>query len=173
MNFSIKATIRAWFAPNYRLSCPATRWRKIVAELERRGERIHEAGAFLLGVERAGHKEVHDVIYYDDLDQNAYSSGVCILHGDAFSKLWAHCRKVGLTVVADVHTHEGAGFQSEADRTNPMIARQGHIAIIIPDFARWPIRQRRLGIYEYHGQHAWTGHSPPQTDTFFYTGFWG
>lgn len=173
MNYLIKPHIRAWLAPDHKLSCPSAQWKKIVAELERRGENLHEAGAFLLGIERTGRKEVRDVIFYDDLDRNAYSSGVCILHGDAFSKLWARCRQTGLTVIADVHTHNGAGFQSEADRTNPMVAREGHIAIILPDFARWPIRKNRLGIYEYHGQHTWTDRSPSQADKFFYTGFWG
>jgi proteasome lid subunit RPN8/RPN11 len=173
MSFSIRATIRAWSAPNHRLSCPSAQWQNIVAELERRGRYEHEAGVFLLGVERSGRKEVRDVVFYDDLDHNAYSSGVCILHGDAFSKLWARCRELGLTVVADVHTHGGAGFQSEADRTNPMVARPGHIALIVPDFARWPIRQNRFGIYEYRGQHAWTDCSPSRAKNFFYTGYWG
>ncbi|MEM4988019.1 Mov34/MPN/PAD-1 family protein [Collimonas sp. H4R21] len=172
MNFSIKATIRAWSAPEHKLACRKQLWRKIVAELERRGKRRHEAGTFLLGIERNGRKEVQSAVYYDDLDPSAYDSGVCILHGDAFAKLWSHCREKGLTVVADVHTHPGAGFQSDSDRTNPMVARQGHIAIILPNFARWPIRQGNLGIYEYCGQHEWLERSPAHAPNFFYTGFW-
>ena len=144
-----------------------------MAELERRGGYRHEAGVFLLGIERSGRKEVQKAVFYDELDRNAYSSGVCILGGDAFSKLWTHCREAGLTVVADVHTHPGAGFQSDVDRVNPMVARAGHIAIIVPDFARWPIRQSHLGIYDYRGQHEWTDHSSTRADNFFYTGFWG
>jgi hypothetical protein len=30
-----------------------------------------------------------------------------------------------------------------------MVARSGHIAIIVPDFATWPIAAERLGICEY------------------------
>lgn len=172
MTFSIKATIRAFWAPEHRLSCPPTKWANIVAELDRRGQHQHEAGAFLLGVERNGRKEVKEVVFYDDLDNDAYASGVCILHGDAFSKLWAHCREIGLTVVADVHTHPGVGFQSDADRTNPMVAHAGHIALIVPDFARWPVRQDRFGVYEYRGQHEWVDHSSAHASTFFYTGIW-
>lgn len=172
MNFSIKATIRAWSAPEHRLTCPKEFWRQIVAELERRGRRKHEAGAFLLGVERDGRREVRSVIFYDDLEAQAYSTGVCVLHGDAFAALWAQCRAQSLTVVADVHTHGGVGFQSEADRTNPMVARAGHIAIILPNFARWPIREDQMGLYEYRGQHEWLNRSPSFTHRFFYTGFW-
>lgn len=172
MSFSIKATIRAWSAPEHRLTCPKEFWRQTVADLERRGRWRHEAGAFLLGVERNGKREVQSAIFYDDLEAQAYSTGVCVLHGDAFAVLWAHCRAQSLTVVADVHTHGGAGFQSEADRTNPMVARAGHIAIILPNFARWPIREDQMGIYEYRGQHEWLNRSPSLAPRFFYTGFW-
>lgn len=172
MNFSIKAIIRAWWASEHRLNCPSGYWRQIVAELDRRGRRKHEAGAFLLGIERDGRREVRAAVFYDDLDPQAYATGVCVLHGDAFAKLWALCREKCLTVVADVHTHPGPGFQSRSDKVNPMVARAGHVAIIVPDFARWPIRQDQLGIYEYRGQHEWNDRSPARGPQFFYTGFW-
>jgi hypothetical protein len=171
MTFSFKATIRAWLAPKHRLTCRSRYWREIVAELYRRGQNRHEAGVFLLGAERGGRREVQSAVYYDDLDPDAYTTGVCVLHGDAFAKLWAVCRERKLTVVADAHTHGGPGNQSEADRTNPMVATAGHIAIIVPDFARWPIRWRRLGVYEYRGQHEWFDRSA-RARRFFYTGFW-
>jgi hypothetical protein len=172
MNFSIRAIIRAWLAPDHRLSCRTSYWKRIVGELERRGERRHEAGAFLLGVKRQERFEVRDTIYYDDLDPRAYDSGVCVLHGDAFARLWEICREKNLTVVADVHTHPGRATQSPTDKANPMVARRGHIALIVPNFAAAPIPTGRLGIYEYRGQHEWTDYSPPATRRYFYTGFW-
>lgn len=172
MNFSIKATIRAFVAPDHRITCRRSRWRRIVRELERRGQHRHEAGAFLLGSDAGIAREVVDAIYYDDLDPNAYASGVCVLHGDAFAKLWAECRKRKLTVIADVHTHGGVAHQSNSDKTNPMVARAGHVAIIVPDFAAWPIRAERLGIYEYRGQHEWIDRTHPKTRNFFYRGIW-
>lgn len=172
MSFSIKAIIRAWLAPDHRLSCGTRHWRKIVNELECRGQNMHEAGAFLLGVDRNGHREVSDVVYYDDLDPDAYSTGVCVLYGDAFAKLWQLCRERKLTVVADVHTHPAAAEQSPSDKTNPMVARTGHIAIIVPNYATWPIPPGRLGVYEYRGQHEWFNRTSPRGNCFFYTGFW-
>ena len=65
---------------------------------------------------------------------SAYASGVCILRGGAFAKLWSMCREKKLTVAADVHTHPAGAAQSSSDRTNPMISRDGHIAIIVPRF---------------------------------------
>ena len=167
-----KATIRAWWAPEHRLSCGARRWRRIVAELERRGEGRHEAGVFLLGRHEDNRRVVTDVVFYDQLDASAYASGVCVLHGNAFAKLWDLCRQRNVTVVADVHTHRGRGAQSMSDRKNPMVARAGHIAIILPNFARWPIDQRELGIFEYVGSHEWIDRGPLSSPGFFYTGFW-
>jgi hypothetical protein len=115
MIFSLKTTIRAFAAPEHRISCPRKLWNVILRELDRRGKRRHEAGVFLLGRER---------------------------HGRG------------------------------SDKANPMVARQGHIAIIVPDFARWPIAPERMGIYEYCGDHQWIDRSPARFPRFFYTGFW-
>jgi hypothetical protein len=172
MNFSIKATIRAFVAPEHRLTCASSAWRQIVAELERRGQGQHESGVFLLGVHHGERREVQAAVYYDELDPNAYASGVCILHGDAFAKLWSICRARNLTVVADAHTHPDEAFQSFSDRTNPMVARLGHIAIVIPNFARWPIQADQLGVYEYRGDHEWTDRNARKAPGYFYTGFW-
>jgi hypothetical protein len=172
MSFSIKAIIRGFVAPRLRLRCRNRLWRQFVSELEHRGHRRHESGMFLLGIDADGEREVREAVFYDDLDPRAYDTGVCILHGDAFAKLWTICRDKKLTVVADAHTHGGMGCQSSSDKSNPMVARQGHIAIILPDFARWPIRSPDLGIYEYLGQHEWINRSPAKTPGYFYTGLW-
>lgn len=169
---SIKATIRALVAPDHRLSCPSVLWDAVVAELDRRGERQHEAGVFLLGQLRGGRREVTRVVFYDELEPEAYDSGVCILHAPAFAKLWALCREHQLTVVADIHTHGGRAFQSEADRTNPMVARAGHVGIILPNFAIAPIPWGEVGIYEYQGSHRWRDRSPKTSPGFLYTGLW-
>jgi proteasome lid subunit RPN8/RPN11 len=168
---SIRATIREFVAPNHRISCPRKLWVRLARELCRRGEGVHEAGAFLLGQERKGRLVVHEIVFYDDLDPHAYDSGVCILQSDAFAALWKICRERRLTVVADVHTHPGSPMQSTSDRTNPMVARPGHIAIIVPDFAKAPVTVEALGIYEYRGEHKWTA-CKSRKQAILYLGFW-
>jgi len=172
MGFSIRTTIRALVAPKHKLRCARAFWRSTLRELDRRGARRHEAGVFLLGHEIDGQRVVADTIFYDELDPHAYDSGVCILEGDSFAKLWSLCRERKLTVVADVHTHGGLAIQSEADRTNPMVARAGHVAIIVPDFASGPPHMRTVGVYEYCGNHHWIDRSGKQAKRFFYVGLW-
>ena len=171
MSFSIRAITRALAAPEHRLSCPSALWVRVLTELACRGEGRHEAGAFLLGHVTDGRRDVQDAVYYDELDPAAYRTGVCVLYGDAFSRLWAHTRQTRLTVVADIHTHAGRALQSFEDRTNPMVARAGHIALIVPNFARAPIAHDALGIYEYRGGHQWIDYSA-RAQRYFYVGFW-
>lgn len=131
-------------------------WFGCMAELKRRGRGRHESGCFILGAVSGRRKCVGRCVYYDELDPRAYASGVCILDGSAFSKLWEMCRAESLTVLADVHTHPGDPYQSEYDRQNPMIGRAGHLAIIVPRFADGSIWRHRLGVYRYEGDHRWT-----------------
>ena len=172
MIFLIKSIIRALVAPSHRISLPASLWRRLSTGLERRGENRHEAGAFLLGVRHGERCEVVDVVFYDDLDADAYSTGVCVLHAPAFAHLWNVCREHKLTVIGDVHTHPGLAHQSSVDRTNPMVARVGHVAIIVPNFAASPIDIGQLGIYEYRGNHRWFDRSARNGGRFLYVGTW-
>lgn len=133
-------------------------WTELTNELSRRTEGYHESGAFLMGRKSEYGRRTTDVIYYDELDPNAYVSGVCILHADAFGRLWERCATLGLTVVADIHVHPRGAGQSRADRENPMIARPGHLALILPLMARTPVRTWSVGVYEYLGDHQWRSH---------------
>src|SRR5690242_1668342 len=101
------------------LKWPRRLWFGCMAELHKRGRERHESGCFVLGTVSRHKRLAVRCIYYDELDPAAYESGVCILHGEAFSKLWEICRSSGLSVVADIHTHCGEAFQSDADRRNP------------------------------------------------------
>lgn len=133
-------------------------WLGLGAELHRRTEDRHESGAFLLGRCSGSDREVSAVIYYDELDPNAYSAGICVLHADAFGRLWDRCAEMSLAVVADAHVHPRGAFQSYSDRDNPMIARPGHLALILPLMARPPVRRWSIGLYEYLGDHQWRSH---------------
>jgi proteasome lid subunit RPN8/RPN11 len=145
-------------------------WTQVLHELRVRGEDRHEAGAFLLGPVDSKHRLVTQAIYYDELDANAYSTGVCVLYADTFEVLWRLCRQRKLRAVADIHTHPGPAGQSPADRENPMVARDGHIAIIVPNFARPPVWRHRLGLYRYLGAHRWTDRSGWRARHWLHTG---
>jgi len=132
-----------------------TKWQALLGELHRRTRGVHESGAFLLGYVADGSRSVEHIIYYDDLDPQAYRTGVVVMHGASFGSLWEFCRSRELSVVADIHVHPKGAWQSIADRDNPMIAQRGHLALIVPYFAHPPVRFETLGFFEYHGSHRW------------------
>jgi len=133
-------------------------WDKLLFELCERGGGRRESGAFMLA--KTGSREIVSTICYDDLDPRALETGIITFHAAGFVKLGDHCQRSGVVVVADVHTHptEWTG-QRRSDRTHPMVAIKGHIALILPDYAA-PNSQPLNGasVYEYRGSHLWKTH---------------
>lgn len=143
-----------------RISCDAAVWAAGVRELERRtrnGQR--ESGAFLLGPEKGGHRRIVEFVFYDDIDPHALDTGIVHFHGNRLPKLWEYCRSRGYGVIADVHVHPGGYGQSASDQADPVIPKGGHIAFIIPHFARKETRPDGIGMYEYLGNGAWADHT--------------
>jgi proteasome lid subunit RPN8/RPN11 len=141
--------------PDAKLAIPPALWQELLKSLHARTRGRHESGAFLLGTKASDHRRVQHIVYYDELDPAAYRTGVCILHAKSFGPLWELCRARGLSVVADIHVHPLQAWQSEADRRNPMIAQTGHLALILPWFARPPVKLEEMGFFEYLGSHQW------------------
>jgi len=132
-----------------------TLWQELVAELGRRGQGQREAGAFLLSPRGADRRTVTRIVYLDDLDINCLTGGISF-DGLAYSKLWDICDAEKLVVIGDIHTHPGRGVrQSSIDAQNPMLASDGHVALIVPDLATRPIEAREVGVHRYDGN-GWT-----------------
>lgn len=126
-----------------------------MAELAERGEGRRESGAFLLGPVQGDGQTVTEVAYYDDLAPGCLAGDIRF-PPEGFTRLWALCREGELRVLADSHTHSGRWVgQSGTDRRNPMVAERGHLALIVPNFARGNVRARDLGVHEYLGSHLW------------------
>ncbi len=138
------------------LRVPTALWDRMVDELHVRTDgESHESGAFLLGHVTDHGRRVTEVLYFDDLHPEVHARGVVELPAPAFRKLWAIVRERGVQVVADVHVHPHSAGQSQVDRQNPLIATRGHVAIILPNFARPRIRRWAVGVYVYQGDHQW------------------
>lgn len=154
--------LRGWlFGPPPKLRCNARIWVDGVRELARRtrGE-TQESGAYLLGDELPdGSRRIREFVFYDDIDPRALETGMVTIRQTALPKLWALCRERGYGVVADLHVHPGSCQQSSSDRANPVMPRAGHLAMILPDFARGDPLPGSIGMYEFAGDGAWRDHS--------------
>ena len=132
-------------------------WQTMIRELGRRGlNGQREAGAFLLAHIGEHKKPVTGVIYFDDLDPNCLVGNIHI-RSEGLLRLGKICRRKGLRVLADVHTHPSSSvIQSSIDRDNPMIARDGHLAIIVPHYGTRQVTSWEVGVHEYRRELGWT-----------------
>lgn len=134
---------------------PSLLWIRLLRQLRKRGGGCRESGALLLG--KPGSQRVSKFLCYDDLDETALDSGIVMFHAKGFVRLWDICQREKLRVLADIHTHPTSWIdQSESDRTHPMVAQPGHLALILPNYAK--ANKKPLGgaaVYEYLGDHQW------------------
>lgn len=142
-------------APPEPLLLKAAFWGWLVASLRARSLGIRDSGAFLLGRRDGDSRHARRALFFDDLAPDSYGPDGIRLSARNFATLWAVCREERLSVVADIHVHCGPPRQSAADRTNPMIAQPGHVAIILPFLARRTIEPELVGLFRYRGGHDW------------------
>lgn len=130
-------------------------WRRMTTELHRRGSDRKESGAFLLGSATSSRRRVTAVVYFDDLDANCLVGGISFSRS-GFDKLWEICERKGLRVIGDVHTHPGDHVQqSLTDEQHPMIAVRGHVAIVLPHYAKDQPSVDDGSVNVFAGAHTW------------------
>lgn len=155
MSFFTHLSMRAFVARRSRVRVPRHLWGELINELGRRSGGVRESGAFLLASNDRRRRTVTRVAYFDDLDEQSLTGGITF-HSHGFERLWSMCATERLRVVADVHTHGGTFVQqSPIDRANPMIAKAGHVAIIVPHLAQQPVFAEQCGVHIYRGAHQW------------------
>jgi hypothetical protein len=149
-------------SPQPRLQLTSTLFAELTSELARRGGGTRESGAFLLTTrvpepgDPACWQTVTAIAFYDDLDPASLTGNISF-SADGYTALAALCRRDGLQVAADIHTHPGNWVrQSRTDATHPMVALPGHLALIAPNFARHPTRITDLGAHSYLGNGQWS-----------------
>ena len=165
MTFSMLRTIGARIFPPTPLMCRKDLWRKTLHELRVRGEGRRESGGFLLGVRQGEQRTIRMFVPYDEIDP-ASLRGMILFDGSKIDQLWNICKKTGLQVVADVHTHPAGYGQSSVDQANPMLPERGHIALIVPNYAGGNYGPGRIGIYQYFGRDGWVNQTA-KGSTFF------
>jgi hypothetical protein len=56
--------------------------------------------------------------------------------GEELDRLNRECYRRREALIAQVHTHPGEAYHSELDDAKPLVASEGCISIVVPDFAR-------------------------------------
>jgi len=138
------------------LELPASLWASLIEHLRVQGAGVRESGGFLLGRKGDGGRVATRFLPYEQLQADALHNDYVALTAASFATLWDVCRREGVSVVADIHTHRFGAGQSLSDRANPMVAIAGHIAFIAPRYAQGWVRLQNTRMYLYQGNHTWT-----------------
>lgn len=172
MNSSMMKIIRASRARRSRLRFTRSTWAELTLELSVRGRGTRESGAFLLSPHHGDGRTVTGIVYLDDLDPDCLVGGIHF-DGMAYRRLRQEAIEREARVVADVHTHPGDRVeQSRTDQDNPMVARAGHIALIIPNFSALPVTADQVGVHEYLGDRGWRSWFGHDARKLLYVGRW-
>ena len=73
----------------------------------------------------------------------------------------------GVFVLARVHTHPGEAYHSPVDDTNMLIAHEGAVSIVVPDFATAPLDLRACSVNELRSASGWRELDVDEVDTRF------
>jgi hypothetical protein len=139
--------------------------------LRERGNGNRESGAFLLGPQEKP-RLISEFVLYDDLDPDCLTGGITF-HGAGYNQLSELCRQRNLRVHADVHTHPTDFVQqSSIDSTHPMIARDGHLALIVPSYGQTRGRPSEIGLHRYRSDNGWDTWSGHEVERRIYVGRW-
>jgi len=147
------------------LEVPASLWADLVAHLRQQSGGVRESGGFVLGRKTNSARVATVFLPYEQLEADALHDDFVSLSAASFAMLWSICRTNNLSVVADIHTHRFSAGQSLSDRTNPMVALPGHIALILPNFGRDESHLSGARLYVYRGEHRWQSLSGSDVDS--------
>jgi hypothetical protein len=154
------------------LSFSRRQWKEMIRELGRRGRGRRESGCFLLADNASRSPRVRLCVYLDDLDPYCLQGGINF-DGRAYSQLWDICADNNCRVIADAHTHPSSWVsQSPTDASNPMVATWGHLAIIVPNYAKGKIRRAQVGLHQYRGNDGWISWNGRDVDGRIQVSWW-
>jgi hypothetical protein len=65
------------------------------------------------------------------------------------------CFEAGELLAGQIHAHPGRAYHSGADNALALVQAPGGLSIVVPDFARGPLRPRRWSVYQLRPDGSW------------------
>ena len=80
------------------------------------------------------------------------------------ARLADHLADHGLVLPAQVHSHPGDAYHSEADDADPIVATLGGVSIVVPDFASGPVSPSTWAVYRLVPSEGWVELTADEVD---------
>ena len=145
MNFSIAAITCRLLAPRHELSCSWWLWRRLLAKLRERGRGAARRAVRFCSAARmppaAGASSISRSTTMSIRTRSTPASSISTVATSASCGISAApARSPSSPMSTPIPAASG---QSDSDRAHPIIARAGHLALIVPNFAAPPVMRRR------------------------------
>lgn len=75
--------------------------------------------------------------------------------GEAIFALNRDCYEHGELLAGQIHAHPGQAYHSGADDALALVRLPGALSIVVPEFARGPLRQRRWSVHRLDAGGTW------------------
>jgi hypothetical protein len=77
------------------------------------------------------------------------------IDGEAIFNLTRSCYEAGEILAGQIHAHPRQAYHSGADDELALVQLPGGLSMVVPDFARGPLRPRRWSVYQLRGDGVW------------------
>lgn len=100
--------------------------------------------------------EVHSTIVPAQTAHRTPNGGYFVVEGSELQRINRHLYRSGLSLAAQLHSHAGGAYHSEADDAYPIVAVLGGISVVVPDFALGPPALDEWAVYRLLPETGWT-----------------
>jgi len=85
-----------------------------------------------------------------------FEDGVCVaVAGDELFRVNMILHEQQLTLIAQIHSHPGRAYHSETDDAYPVATTVGSLSVVVPQFARGPLRPATWAAYRLLPERGW------------------
>lgn len=139
-----------------RINIPKSCINTVYDHLRAMGTSRLEGVALLAGYEDDhGNFQVEATIVPEQESKNMEDGLLYSVSGDELHRInvWLYQNK--LTLITQVHSHPGVAYHSDTDDAFPIVAFEGGVSIVIPDFGFGPASPTQWAVYRLQAEGNW------------------
>ena len=132
------------------------------AHLQSVGRRGLEGMALWAGVQEGGVFDVREMIAPRQQGVRSDHGLAVIVDGQELHRINLQLYRSGLRLLAQIHSHPTEAYHSAMDDEYAITTALGSFSLVVPDFAREPLRLERCAVYRLTARPWWKPGSRPE-----------
>jgi len=132
------------------------------ARLQSAGRQGLEGMALWAGVQEDRVFDVREVIAPKQQGIRSDHGLAVVVDGQELHRINLHLYRSGLRLLAQIHSHPTEAYHSAMDDEYAIATALGSFSLVVPDFAREPLRLERCAVYRLTARPWWRPGSRPE-----------